>query len=101
MSKKLFTPKSDLTLEQLHKRQEEVLELANKAGLEFFGYANNKRTRMNIGLGEGKDKNFVVGWVVDLETSEMKSLIPNPEGISIPKNFKKIATVLNEIKKLS
>ena len=99
MSKKLFTSKTELTLEQLHKRQDAVLELANKAGLDFFGYANNKRTRMNIGIGVGKDKVLTVGWVADVETGEMKSLIP-AEPISIPKNFNKIANVLNQIRKI-
>lgn len=99
MSKKLFTAKTDLTKDQLQKRRETVLALADKAGLDFFGYANNRGTRMNIGLGTGKEKTFVVGWVADLETGEMKSIVP-ASPVSIPTNFKKIATVLNDIKKI-
>jgi hypothetical protein len=99
-AKKLFTPKTDLTKAQLQSRREKVLALAEKAGLDFFGYANNKGTRMNIGLSTGKEKIFVVGWVADVEAGTMKSIIPNPEGIAIPKNFKKVSTVLNNIKKM-
>lgn len=97
--KKLFTSKESLTLDQLHKRQDQVLELAEKAGLSFFGYANNKRTRMNIGVADKNDQ-LIVGWVVDVEANEMKSLVPAAP-ISIPSNFNKIAAVLNDIKKLS
>ena len=101
MKKNLFTAKKNLSLKELHKRQEKVLELAEKANLTFFGYANNARTRMTIGIGSGKENELVIGWVADVETGKMKSLIPSNDGINIPTNLKKVADVLNTIKKLS
>jgi len=100
MSKKLFTAKSNLSLTELHERQDTVLKLVEKSGLHFYGYDNNARTRMTIGLGAGKNQEMVVGWVADVETGEMKSLIPSTP-IAIPTNFKKVAGVLNSVKKLS
>jgi hypothetical protein len=97
MSKYLLSPTKKTNAAELDKRREAVKVAAEKAGLTFFGYADNKRTHPIVGHGSEKKESPRV--TIDIFTGEVVTIASGAK-VFAPTDFKILSTLLKSVGKV-